>query len=439
MKRLHTFLTVTLVLLSGSCFGTQAAVDFYSPASDHIWNRLYSSLFVRTAGDQVFDDWMDPLFSRETNHFLTGESNTKTIALLGDFEKDRNALAHATPLQRAVMQRDLFAMFHWARSFEKESENTPERKKLIRALVGAIRHVALTADEIRNLSDNYAIAAGLPGAHTTFDPAQPKRAFLPKDLLADDGPWLALEPRQDRPLTAPVHFSIFLQKSAFDLHFHHPQGRAAGKKYLDTLAAMKNPFLAKKPATPVPTGAFEAREGRWLNPDTPQFPPGTMWALVRRAILVDVKGNLVVSPLIESVEVRVYRALADLETNPDAQTFFEWELSRRLLFGKGGFHLMEGRDLSLSPFFGTDVETYAKRRPNEPLACFACHAAPGIHSVKSRTLQFFSGDYEYEPKSEPKRPAQFRPTTRKRLAEVTEKLAGKQEGWKEFRRVWDEK
>ncbi|MEK6249838.1 MAG: hypothetical protein N2C12_16760, partial [Planctomycetales bacterium] len=78
-------LAVTAVFLSCSCLGSLGAVDFYSPGESHVWNRLYSGLFVRTAGDQVFDDWMDPLFSRETNHFLTGESNTKAVALLGEF------------------------------------------------------------------------------------------------------------------------------------------------------------------------------------------------------------------------------------------------------------------------------------------------------------------------------------------------------------------
>ena len=163
-----------------------------------------------------------------------------------------------------------------------------------------------------------------------------------------------------------------------------------------------------------------------------------MWALVRRAILVDTQGNLVVSPLVESMEVRVYRALADIATKPDAQTFFEWELSRRLLLGKGGFHLMEGRDLMLSPFFsgaGT-LESYAKQT-SQPLVCFACHSAPGVHSVNSRTLRFFSGDLDFEPKASPTRPAEFRATTRKRLAEVTAEVATKRGSWQHFRRLWD--
>ncbi len=435
MKRPISALAVTAVVLGYACLDTQAEVDFYSPDANHVWNRLYSGLFVRTAGDKVFDEWMDPLFSRETDHFLSGDSNINATALLDEFVKDRGALAQATPLQRAVMQRDLLCMFHWAR----KTKQSPGREKLIRALISAIRHVALTSEDIRKLPDNYSIAAGLPGARTAFDTAKPKRAFLPKGLLADDGPWLALEPRHDRPLAAPVHFSIFSQKSAFDLHFYHPGGRAAGERYLDTLAAMPDPFLDEKPATPV--AGINRDAGPWLNPDTPQFPSGTMWALVRRAILVDVQGDLVVSPLVESVEVRVYRTLADIPSKPDAQTFFGWELSRRLLFGKGGFHLTQARDLLLSPFFphAKKVEKFAKRPANEPPACFVCHSAPGIHSVNSRTLTFFTGDYEYEPRTEPERPSEFRPTTRKRLAEVTEKLAAKQKGWLEFRRVWDEK
>ncbi len=217
-----------------------------------------------------------------------------------------------------------------------------------------------------------------------------------------------------------------------------PTPNSAEPKYLDELAAFPNPLLDEKPEDAV----GQERSNRWLNPKTPQFPPGTMWALVRRAILVDTQGNLVVSPLVESVEVRVYRALEDIRTNANAQTFFEWELSRRLLFGKGGFHLMEGRDLMLSPFFsGMDgtLKSYAKLDMNQPLMCSACHSAPGIHSINSRTLRFFSGDLDFEPKANPTRPAEFRATTRKRLAEVTVEVATKRPSWQQFRRLWDGK
>lgn len=431
-RALHTLRRCLFAIaIAAACMSSQAAVDFYSPDANRLWNRLYTGLFVRTAGGVVFDDLMDSHFSRETQQFRSGETNTAAIALLREFVENRDALGRVTPLQRAVMQRDLLAMFHFVQS----STLTPETGSLAEALVRAIRHVALTADELHKLPDNYAIAAGLPGTFTAFDEAVPGRAFLPKDLLADDGAWLALEPRQDRPLAAPLHFQMFSDRSAFDLHFRHPGGRAAGEKYLDELAAFPNPLLDEKPNDPV----GQERSNRWLNPQTPQFPPGTMWALVRRAILVDTQGNLVVSPLVESVEVRVYRALADIRTKLEAQTFFEWELSRRLLLGKGGFHLMEGRDLMLSPFFGGTLESYAKMEPNQPLMCAGCHSAASIHSVNSRTLRFFTGDLDFEPKAAPTRPAEFRATTRQHLAEVTVEVATKRASWQNFRRLWDGK
>ncbi len=429
--------SILAIVIASACLSSHAAVDFYSADANHLWNRLYSGLFVRTAGGVVFDDLMDAHFSRETQQFRSGETNTAAIALLREFVENRDALGQVTPLQRAVMQRDLLAMFH----FVVSSTATPETGNLAEALVRAIRHVALTADELHKLPDNYAIAVGLPGTFADFDEAEPGRAFLPKDLLADDGAWLALEPRHDRPLAAPIHFQIFSDRSAFDLHFRHPGGRAAGEKYLDELAAFPNPFLDEKPNDAVQQHRANYTKGGWLNPQTPQFPPGTMWALVRRAILVDTQGDLIVSPLVESVEVRVYRALADSATKPDAQTFFEWELSRRLLLGKGGFHLMEGRDLMFSPFFngvGT-LESYTKQEPSQPLICFACHSAPGIHSVNSRTLQFFTGALDFEFKANPTRPAEFRTTTHKRLDEVTAEVATKEASWQQFRRRWDGK
>ncbi len=427
-------LGLRFVLLAATCLTSHAAVDFYSPDANHLWNRLYSGLFVRTSGSAVFDDFMDPTFLRETEQFLSGEANTAAIALLSEFVENRDALGQESPLQRAVMQRDLLGMFHWV----LRSTDTPETGKLAEALVRAIRHVALTTDELHKLPDNYAIAAGLPGAFTDFDEAQPDRAFLPKDLLAADGAWLALEPRHDRPLAAPLHFQMFSDRSAFNLHFRHPGGRAAGEKYLDELAALPNPLLDEKPEDAVKNTDVR---GRWPNPKTPQFPPGSMWALVRRAILVDTQGNLIVSPLVESVEVRVYRAIADIRANANAQTFFEWELSRRLLLGKGGFHLMEGRDLLLSPFFHSaeTLKAYAKPEPYRPLNCAACHPTPGIHSVNSRSLLFTTRDLDFDPKANPTRPAEFRATTHQRLAEATVKVANKQASWQQFRRLWDGK
>ena len=99
---------------------------------------------------------------------------------------------------------------------------------------------------------------------------------------------------------------------------------------------------------------------------------------------------------------------------------------------------MDGRDLLFSPFFGErdKLEGFTKRKPGEPLVCFACHSAPGIHSVNSRTLRFGGADLDFEPKPQPERPGEFRAVTRKRLAEVAVEVASKRPGWQQLRRMW---
>jgi hypothetical protein len=69
--------------------------------------------------------------------------------------------------------------------------------------------------------------------------------------------------------------------------------------------------------------------GPWINPQTLQLPVGSMWALVRLAVLVAPDGTPFVSPLVESVQIRVSREIAAGAQR--AQRFFEWEMRPALL------------------------------------------------------------------------------------------------------------
>jgi hypothetical protein len=189
---------------------------------------------------------------------------------------------------------------------------------------------------------------------------------------------------------------------------------------------MPSPFVYEKPAE---AGRFmphvDTDRGPWVNPDTPQFPTNTIWALVRRAVLPDPDGNPVVAPLVESVQIRVYRTFG--RDAREDQTFFEWELSRRLLLGKGGFHLVGPRDQRFAHFMtrGVDPFELSEKRPRparEPasLDCYVCHSAPGIHSVLSRSRMF-------EPQLS--RPPEFTTVTRARLAQITEIEARAMPAW----------
>ena len=310
------------------------------------------------------------------------------------------------PLQRAVMQRDLLAVFHqWVVSH-------PLEREMIELLARAIKRVALSETEIRNLPNNYLAAASAPGAVTEYDMENPG-PFLPKDLLNDEGPWIRVEVKTRRRLAAVFHFDNALGGASFEVLMRHPEGRAAGEAYLKELATMPDPLVYKSSGGELQT-VLSLSNGPYANPATPQFPVGTMWALVRRVILADADGQPVVSPLVQSVQIRVYRALSgakalespfyqrrlkELEDSKrefsrgtlmlDAyQTTFEWSSRRHLLLTLGGFHLT----VSEIPFDEDKAKVadggFTGKGHSQRVSCLGCHSANSIHSVNSRAQPF---------------------------------------------------
>ena len=277
--------------------GGRETFTAFAPDSGHLWNRVYAGL------------------TPVARHGLADRPKEKqaATALLTEFVKaGAPAPDTMTPLQRALMQRHL--IHHFFAAPARRNPPTVESKteeEYVTALARAIRKIALPAEEIRKLPDNYAAAVALPGAVTEYDPQKPA-PFLPKDLLAGDGPWIGLARtpqggRQD--VAAEFHFRLYRGSTSFEVRMRHPEGRAAGEAYLKKLAEMSEPYI--KPAAPEsgkPDPGASAAQPQ-LNPQTPQFPPGTAWALVHRAILADSGGMPVVSPLVEAVQIRVYRTV----------------------------------------------------------------------------------------------------------------------------------
>jgi hypothetical protein len=398
-------------------------LDLYDTDSNEIWNRVYTTLMVRAEDrNRVDDDPLDPPLWARTRFLLQGETNRRAVAVLNELTEDQRSLARRSPLQRAVMQRDLIAAFTWATGDHVRSapEPTREQHELAAALAHAIRHIALEPDAIRHLPDNYAAALNKPGTSLEFDPGHPERPFLPKDLLDEHGPWILLSAEGDIRPAAPVHVESFQNRSAFEIRFRHAGGRAAGEAYLRELAALKSPAVIEKPDH----GNVNGDTGPWPNPDTPQFPSHSFWALVRRAILSDRAGNPVVSPLVESVQVRAYLDVQD--STPLAQTAFEWALSRKLLFGPGGFHRVTPDDEVFSHFLSKGVDPYEEYGFRTPphveqtaLTCLQCHNKKGIHSVLSRSWTFLPGSW----------PATLQPTMIEDLNQRTYFQARRSPNW----------
>jgi hypothetical protein len=443
MTRCHRFhfrrLLAGALILSGFVPARAAdlgSVTLFNSDSKHLWNRVYATLGAGMAKGIPF--WNGP-----------GEAQLPEMAaVLGEFVKETK-LDGMLPLQRAVMQRQLLAHFQAAVSGQLQEGGSGKKIEWMRLLVRAARQVALSAEEIRKLPDNYAAAVALPGTATVYDAAKPA-AYLPKDLLADDGPWVGLEltPGGGRQgVVAEFHFELFRGHTSFEVRMRHPEGRAAGEAYLKKLAAMTDPYAPAGDEAAAKLLHNGPADRRLPNPATPQFPPGTAWALVHRAILADTKGQPVVSPLVESVQIRVYRTgtifeawqSKEVEKQVEAleaenkkydrdflaaeryQTAFEWTMHGAAWLEKKPFHLATADET----LFGN-----TGRSTPVTVVCMQCHSPPGIHSVNSRAGLFHSGKMT--------RPPEFQPARRERIDAVTIEAAGALPAWVELKKRWAE-
>src|SRR5262245_3205191 len=127
----------------------------YDPKIDHIWNRLHRSLYVRASrnGQEYGYDELDPLLWTETKHLLTGPSHQQAIKLLDEFLYTNAAALITDPLKRAMLQRDLWAIFDWSAetplSYQREAQALQSKLALV------IRSIVLSREQIQALPDNY--------------------------------------------------------------------------------------------------------------------------------------------------------------------------------------------------------------------------------------------------------------------------------------------
>jgi hypothetical protein len=173
-----------------------------------------------------------------------------------------------------------------------------------------------------------------------------------------------------------------------------PAGRKATYEYLRTLWDFPQPWIMRTDGGP------EVRDQTAVNPQLPQFPAGTQFALLRQMMLYDDHGQLQPTPITESVQIRVYYSVAphgrfvpeNRQLLLSGQDFYEVVLSRPLLFtGKTGGLRATGRKeraFAILNSFGPDegspsqfvkLDNYAPALEE----CATCHSAAGINSVNS--------------------------------------------------------
>lgn len=392
----------------------------YSSLPNHPWNRVHRALFLRT-DDEGREEGMgslDPLLWPGSTYLVHGSRHTEVVEALEAFLDSGAASLIHDPVRRAVFQRDLWAVFDWL-SHEpsprgRKASDAAERAlraSLQRQLARVIGQVALSDEEIRALPDNYAQAA----AAGTY-PADPgdlagDGPVLPVDLLAPVGDWVALEAPTDASFLngslVPIHAESFEGRSAFSVHLKLPGGRAKTVEYLEHLSSFDAPRVV---APPDVVQSYEVgqlpKPVLVLNPETPQLPPGSAIALVRRMLLIDRQGRLAVSALVESVQIRWFRSFGEaprlgqfLDVGMPAsfrlqQRVVEFDLDRGMLFADdaGGLRAIGSDERVFETFQTEGFDPFEQPREFREQfriphmeRCVGCHGAPGIFSVQSYT------------------------------------------------------
>jgi hypothetical protein len=372
--------------------GSAAGVVIYDPDPSHIWNRLHATFYVREdlPGTELLPDALDPPLWRHTTYLLAQPSHQKALRVLDEFLETHAEKLISDPVKRALLQRDLWAVFDWSAAMSPGYEK--EKRELQARLADVLRRLALTPEQIASLPDNYAQAVAAGEFAKEYDPDHPERAFLPPDLFDAHGPWVELEGRGKPLPVAEQHDSFFSGRSSFLVFMRLPGGR---KATFDYLAALWNSAAFSSPH-------YFPVQNEAPNPNLPQLPAGTQVVLLRQMTLFDNLGKLTATPITESVQIRVYRSVAPNAASAvgieqmiatSGQDFYAIRLSRPLLFARqaGGLKAarQDERDFALFGGGGPDEGQpghYTPLSAYHPVVklCVTCHSEVGIQSLSTR-------------------------------------------------------
>ncbi len=311
--------------------------NVYDPDPNHIWNRVFRQFYRRTTkdGKEYGLGELDPLLWHDTTYLLDGDSHEQATQVLDEFLATSAENLIDDSLKRAMFQRDLWAVFDWV-AFQSDTYPS-QRMALKTRLAQVIQRVALTKEQIVSLPDNYALAVKSGAFPTTFQEDNPEVAFLPHDLFKPDSAWVPMG-REGGPIAmAHTEGFPFLGRSVFLVFIRTPGGQKSTLDFIHSLNVERRPVLAT----------------------------GSSVALVRQMLLIDNQGNPVLSPLIETIQLRHYSP---------AQSFHEFELDRaRLLNRRADAFKLKTDFFNLFSSHGDMFQFDEIYESTIPATCKACH------------------------------------------------------------------
>ena len=393
----------TQPVLQASTSENKSPWSVYDPDPGHPWNRVFRQLYRRTTADGDGQEYganeLDPLLWFDTTYLLNGPSHEEALQVLDEFLSSHAENLIRDPLKRAMFQRDLWAVFDWSAS---QAEPYPaERQALQERLAQIIRRVALSKEQIDSLPDNYALEIRSHTFLTVAPPNGPDAPFLPPDLFQADSAWVPVG-REGGPVAMTHTESFpFYGRSVFLVFVRSPGGRESSLRFIQSLNTEPHPRTAI----------------------------GSRVALVRRMLLIDDQGALILSPLVETIQIRLF--------NPE-QHFHEFELNRIELFGGKAGGLVLNNDFFMLFMGHGDVfenPDIPDLRAEIPQICKACHFEDSATPYSGDTSSIISYSRQPFPLPDNQKPVLF-PTSWSDEARTVIEWKRNHDTWKSLKGLW---
>lgn len=269
-RKLQRFVWSTVLLLC--CQLPMGEVCVADDTADP-YNVLYDVIMARkdSEGNAYSKNEVGPLIYGRSKFPFDDETYPKlTKALVGFNALPQEKIESYGTVKRALLQRHLWVVFDATIPNDYKPPTHMERRRASQRLLATlIRRVALTKAEILTLPDTRAATmknGRFPQEHAPTDSFKP---FLPVDLYAKVSSWVCLG-KVGNPDTN--HARIDRWRSMFLQFVRLPGGRKATLEYIEKLN------------------------------DREAFPVGTQFALIDQAFLISDQGEIVLSPVINSIE-----------------------------------------------------------------------------------------------------------------------------------------
>ncbi len=323
-------------------------------------------LIEKICAGNSFPHMVDVPLWPSTHYLLEGPSHAQMLALLDDVLAEDVEKRSPDLRQRALLQHELWEVFDW--SLQTSQFDAAARTALRRKLAPAIRKLALTPAQIAALPDSLKPKPGDDG---------------PLDVTSERDGWVCIG-IPGATAVAPAHVRSLAVRSVFGVFMRLPDGREATIAYIRQLGG-------------VPYSATASTSRPVYSTNVPQFPVGTKLGLLRRMLLIDRDGELVVSPITQSLQLRTFVQIRPAVVSGDV-LMQEFTLDRERYLA-GDATAMRPAENEPSMFMSLGIDWFEAndqigREQYHALGpvvrqCPQCHGGPGVFSMNSFT-RFFS-------------------------------------------------